>query len=173
MQWQLSNTPHQPAKCQHCWALEQPRCYFWTHWGMVFPWDASFLLEKRNQSAACCPGAVRVSISSPSSPGLDTHPGEASTACPDLCLMWKQRQKSYINLSSPFGIIFSECTSPLLPLGPAKGLWAGRQGNSPSSTSLLSPKEQHPQVSVESGRHPPLVCATSDMPLAGMPSLAP
>lgn len=44
-------------------------------------------------SSACCPGAVRVSISSPSSPGLDTHPGESSTACPDLCPMWKQGQK--------------------------------------------------------------------------------
>lgn len=124
-------------------------------------------------SSACCPGVVRVSISSPSSPGLDTHPGESSTACPDLCPMWKQRQKSYINIFSPSGITFSECTSPLLPFGPAKGLWAGRQGSSPFSTPLLTPREQQPQISVEPGRHSPLVCATPDMPLAGVISPAP
>lgn len=126
-------------------------------------------------SSACCPDAVRVSISSPSSPELDTHPGEASTACPDLCPMWKQRQKCCIDLFSPFGIIFSKCTSPLLPFGPAKGLWAGRQGSSPFSSPLLNllPREQPPQISMEPGSDPPLVCATPDVPLAAVPSPAP
>lgn len=90
-------------------------------------------------SSACCPGAVRVSISSPSSLGLDTHPGGASTACPDLCLMWKQRQKSYINLFPPSGIIFSKCTSPLLPFGPAKGWWQAGRAVNPSLHPCSNP----------------------------------
>lgn len=90
-------------------------------------------------SSACCPGAVRVSIASPSSPGLDIHPGEASTACPDLCLMWKQRQKSYINLFSPSGIIFTECTSPLLLFGPAKGPWQAGRAVHPSLHPCSTP----------------------------------
>lgn len=171
-QWQLSAAHHVPALLDLGAAL----VLFLDTLGHGFSLGC-FLSPREEKpehcpSSACCPHAVRVSISSPSSPGLDTHPGEASTACPDLCPMWKQRQKFCIDLFSPFGIIFSKCTSPLLPLGPVK---AGRQGSSPFSSPLLNllPREQQPQISMEPGSHPPLVCATPVMPLAAVPSPAP